>query len=474
MDTTRHNKIGFTRLAQPKVAGLMRTLGVLMVLGLPIASGYFEPAAADMLNAAPVTEVAHQPSLLGESQESKAVADVDQTYDLDIGDRVKVSIYGREDLSAIYSVNEMGQVRIPTLGGFEAAGHSPLSLEEQIGTAVEKVMQRKTDVTVEVSDRRPIFVSGLVAKPGSYPFMRDMTVIQALALAGGVINSASAQLPTEALRETAKLRMSDVEYKRLVARQARLLADLENKSEIDVPKVLIDLAGPVEATRLIADEQRYYNSQRDSLQTQMSSLQDSIQQAKLETESYINEQSALHDQLTARQNMLASIKNLATKGLTTQQRLTDSEILVALVQRDQRQTSANIARSRQNLGRLERELAVLTLERRQTIEKDLQGIDDQLANLETNINQSVKIIHQVGGLPKDLVSKDGTLQYNYKILRKNDVGGLTPLTATDSSTLLPGDVVQVTIEKTNIDNFGIDKDPQVTTISDRLTSIFKQ
>src|SRR5690606_11948315 len=140
-----------------------------------------------------------------------------------------------------------------------------------------------------------------------------------------------------------------------------------------------------------------------------------------------------------RRNMRASIRNLAQKGLTTQQRLTDTEILAAMVERDQRETSVNIARSRQNLGRLQRELATLTIDRRQTLEKELQSVDDQLANLETNIHQSTKIIHQVGGLARDLIARDGTPQYRYEILRKNDVGVLTTLNATDSSTLLPGD-----------------------------------
>ncbi|MBA2127608.1 hypothetical protein DLM45_15455 [Hyphomicrobium methylovorum] len=458
-------------------ARVVAQAALLVGLGLAIAPAVTQIARADGF---PVETLAgmDRPAPTEAAITSNESNDVDQIYNLDVGDRVKVSVYGREDLSGLYTVNDMGKVRIPTLGAFTAAGSSPLALEDQISAAIEKVMQRKADVTIDVSGRRPVFVSGLVAKPGSYPFIRDMTVIQALTLAGGSLSSATMPwLPTEALREMSRLRTSDIEYKRLVARQARLLADKEDRTEIATPAMLVNLVGTNEASRLIGDEQRYYNTQRESLQSQIASIKEQIQQAKIEVDSYVKEQAIIEDQLVSRRTMRDTIQKLAKGGLTTQQRLTDTEILVAMVERDQRQVAANIARGRQNISRLDRELAVLTLDRHQAIEKELQGIDDQLANLETTINGSSKIIHQVGGLPADITNAEGGSAFRYEILRKNDVGGLMSISATDSTPLLPGDVVKVIAERTAgsipNNNMFLDASNPVTNITNRYTSNWK-
>ncbi|HVZ04311.1 polysaccharide biosynthesis/export family protein [Hyphomicrobium sp.] len=462
----------------PRAHGLIASIALLIGMGLPIGPAAVadspvhesqSTATTDSLGAAPLSDA---------DQQDADSNGVDQTYSLEIGDRIKVSVYGRVDLSGQYSVNEMGKIRVPTLGAFDAAGQSPMTLESQIGVAVENTTHRKADVTVDVIERRPVFVTGLVAKPGSYPYIRDMTVIQAMALAGGTsLAGGSSYLPTEALREMARLRASDIEYRRLVARQARLIADQTGHNQIDMPQLLVEVAGPLEATRLIADEQRYYDNQRESRKNQISSLEDSIKQAKLEVDSYVREQESIGKQLTTRKTMLEAIRRLAKSGLTTQQRLTDSEILVAMVERDQRETAANIARSRQNVARLQRELAVLTLDRRQEIDKQLQAVDDQLASLETTIQGSSKIIHQVG-LTDDTMSRDGSPHYRYEILRKSVGGsGLVSISGDESTRLLPGDVVRVSVgqskKKSNnldVDNNVVNSPNHITTISSRLGS----
>ena len=87
-------------------------------------------------------------------------------------------------------------------------------------------MHRPGIVTVDVIERRPVFVTGLVAKPGAYRFSAGMAVIQATALAGGTAAGANAaSLPIEALREGSRMQASEEELRHLLAIQARLTAE---------------------------------------------------------------------------------------------------------------------------------------------------------------------------------------------------------------------------------------------------------
>ena len=63
---------------------------------------------------------------------------------------------------------------------------TPADLERIVIEKMEKISGSTIHATVEVAEYRPIFVSGYVANPGSFPWMPDMTILNAQALAGGL------------------------------------------------------------------------------------------------------------------------------------------------------------------------------------------------------------------------------------------------------------------------------------------------
>jgi protein involved in polysaccharide export with SLBB domain len=106
-------------------------------------------------------------------------------YKLGVGDKVRVTVYGEKDLSGDFDVNDQGEVTLPLIGAVRVAGKSVGDAETFITTAYGKNYLVNPHVNLQVMNYRPFFILGEVKNPGSYPFVNGMTVVNAVALAGG-------------------------------------------------------------------------------------------------------------------------------------------------------------------------------------------------------------------------------------------------------------------------------------------------
>jgi polysaccharide export outer membrane protein len=108
-----------------------------------------------------------------------------QAYRLDTGDKVKVTVYGEDDLSGEFDVDGSGNVRLPLIGQVRAAGLSLHEFEVAIEAKLANGYLVNPKVSVGVSSYRPFTILGEVNKPGEYPYENGMTVLNAVALGGG-------------------------------------------------------------------------------------------------------------------------------------------------------------------------------------------------------------------------------------------------------------------------------------------------
>ena len=106
-------------------------------------------------------------------------------YRLGTGDKVRVTVFGEKDLSGDFDVNDQGVVALPLIGPTKLAGKTISEAETQITASYGKDYLVNPRVNVEVLNYRPFFILGEVQKPGSYPYVNGMTVVNAVALAGG-------------------------------------------------------------------------------------------------------------------------------------------------------------------------------------------------------------------------------------------------------------------------------------------------
>jgi len=106
-------------------------------------------------------------------------------YWLDAGDKLRVVVFGQDGLSASYAVDTSGSITMPLIGSVPARGRTPAQLQAAIGAKLRQGYVREPHVAVEVEAYRPFFILGEVTLPGQYPYVSNMTVETAVAIAGG-------------------------------------------------------------------------------------------------------------------------------------------------------------------------------------------------------------------------------------------------------------------------------------------------
>ncbi len=113
------------------------------------------------------------------------MAEPEPSYALDSGDKLRVVVFGQEGLSASYSVDTSGRITMPLIGAVNARGMTPAGLQLAIAAKLRNGFVREPHVAVEVEVYRPFFILGEVTLPGQYPYVPNMTVETAVAIAGG-------------------------------------------------------------------------------------------------------------------------------------------------------------------------------------------------------------------------------------------------------------------------------------------------
>ena len=109
----------------------------------------------------------------------------DSAYRLDAGDRLRVVVYGQEGLTNTYAIDAGGSITMPLIGSVPARGRTPAGLAAEITTKLRNGYIREPSVAVEIESYRPFFILGEVAAPGQYPYVPNMSVESAVAIAGG-------------------------------------------------------------------------------------------------------------------------------------------------------------------------------------------------------------------------------------------------------------------------------------------------
>jgi polysaccharide export outer membrane protein len=109
----------------------------------------------------------------------------DAAYQLDAGDKLRVVVYGQEGLTNIYAIDAGGSITMPLIGAVPARGRTPAALAAEIGARLRNGYIREPSVAVEIDSYRPFFILGEVAAPGQYPYVPNMSVESAVAIAGG-------------------------------------------------------------------------------------------------------------------------------------------------------------------------------------------------------------------------------------------------------------------------------------------------
>ncbi|HEY1722416.1 MAG TPA: polysaccharide biosynthesis/export family protein [Magnetospirillaceae bacterium] len=162
-----HNAIRFRRFA---VVATISTLSVATVLAPTLAQAQQQAGS----NQGTTTASTPRPD-----------SALPPNYQLGSGDHVRVSVYGQADMTGEYLVDGSGEIAFPLIGRLHVGGMTG----DQVAAAIEHKLSpdylKDPHVSVEVLTYRPFYIVGEVKTPGSYAYVSGMTVLNAVALAGG-------------------------------------------------------------------------------------------------------------------------------------------------------------------------------------------------------------------------------------------------------------------------------------------------
>jgi polysaccharide biosynthesis/export protein len=151
-----------------------------VVTTLATLSAQATPAAPQKIG---VPAAVPRPASLG----AVAAIAVPPEYVIGPNDTLSVVFWRDKDMSADVVVRPDGNITLPLLNDIQAAGLTPDQLRERIlGEARRYIEDPSPTVVVKEINSRKMFITGMVEKPGPYPINGPTTVLQLIAIAGGL------------------------------------------------------------------------------------------------------------------------------------------------------------------------------------------------------------------------------------------------------------------------------------------------
>lgn len=157
-------------------------LSMFLRLVSPIAS---RAVAAILAAAATTAACSSGPEFAPPSFATANPDDIERTYRLGIGDKLKITVFGEENLSGQFEVGASGGIAMPLLGELPAKGTPITVFRDNLARKLAEGYLKNPRVNVEVLNYRPIYVHGEVKNGGEFPFKSGLRLRDAIALAGG-------------------------------------------------------------------------------------------------------------------------------------------------------------------------------------------------------------------------------------------------------------------------------------------------
>jgi polysaccharide export outer membrane protein len=152
-------------------------LAVFLMLAVVPAKAQ-EPAGSHQTAQSPV------PAIPDETVKKSATAD--PNYVIGAQDVLDVNVWKEPDVSRTVPVRPDGKISLPLLNDVQAAGLTPAQLAAQVTDSLKKyVTNPQVTVIVTVINSQRVYILGEVTRPGAFPLLPGMSVLQALSSAGG-------------------------------------------------------------------------------------------------------------------------------------------------------------------------------------------------------------------------------------------------------------------------------------------------
>jgi protein involved in polysaccharide export with SLBB domain len=314
------------------------------------------------------------------------------------GDILKITAFGRDDLTGLYSVQPGPVLSLPLIGTVQLKDHSPRQLETELATAWENRLGSPMSVTVEFSQRAPFYLMGAVKTPGAYPYRSGLTVLQAIAVGGGMLTGFSNNGSiVDIIRERERRQQAVEKLARAETRQARLLAERDGQQEFALPAPFTLLPAE-QMTALLAEEARLLDSRLEQFTNNKRLLSDQISLRQAEIDSYQQQIKDMNDQQAQLGKEAARVKKVPGQQERAFELLQRSTTLEANID----SLTASVVRAKIDMATARNGIADMQVARQNEITQSLLETGQAIRENELTIAASEEALRTAGGVSSDL------------------------------------------------------------------------
>jgi polysaccharide biosynthesis/export protein ExoF len=325
----------------------------------------------------------------------------DTGYHLDVGDELRVKVFEWRSsvgdvhewtaLNGKYDVGADGAVSMPLLGAVKAAGLTLDQLSDTISTQLQTRfgLTIRPQASIEIVQYRPFYITGDVNKPGEYPYRPGLTVLQAISIAGGRYRVND---PALLLTTAGDLRVLRLQYNQLLARRARLQAQLDDASSIAFPPELQRKQNDPNVARTVQREQAMFTAQRDALRAQLDALNQLKSLLSGEVVSLQEKMKNIDLELSLLKQESQSTSTLVQKGLAIAPR--EFSLRQTELETQGRRLDLDTAalRAREDIGKADQSIIELRSKTRNQIQTELADVEQRIPETGARIATSTTII----------------------------------------------------------------------------------
>jgi protein involved in polysaccharide export with SLBB domain len=369
---------------------------------------------------------------------------LDVNGDTDNDRRPDRSFHQRMDISGEYMVDEKGTISVPLLGTIEVAGKDEKQVTEELSRPFEKLIGRVGFINIVVKEQQPIYIIGPVKNPGVYKYSPGLTVLHAVALAGGFDTGVTDIWHlVEAVRESQRNEASLDRLKRLLAREAVLKAERDN-AEVVVPQKLIALTNEATAKALVDSEKQRRTSELQLQATRKKTLAENIKNL---SESISVRRGRIHyadNSVNARSTRLASLQSLQSRGTVTNYVVVQAQSDLADTQDRRQEMLVSISDAEASLDQARQQLAEFTKDRVQKLDGELAKMADEIASLTKTLADGAGLTRTMHRIAEANEITAGRRMGKIEIIRRTPTGNDITI-AQPTTPLEAGDLVRISL-----------------------------
>ncbi|MGX9178280.1 polysaccharide biosynthesis/export family protein [Mesorhizobium sp. BHbdii] len=350
-------------------------------------------------------------------------------------------ILQRPELSGEYIVQEDGTISVPLLGSIPVANRSTQQVQAELAETFNQLLGRKGLVNILPLERPPIYVLGPVKNPGSFKYAAGMTILHAIALAGGLDRAESEPWQKiEAVRETQKRSGAIDAMLKLLARAAVLKAERDG-TEPTIPRQLLELAGATEAANLVNEQSDRRKAVATARKDRERATMRALEAAKQDVAAYARMES-FDELIKLRQERVDSMRTLVDRKVLSMTVMDQIQSELSDAQQRRQDARNQYASAKQRLAWLESEVLRTRADLRNDLEVEIETTETQIAANVRELNASEGVLYTLP-VTRAQFAKDAN-SATYQIVRQSAAGPVS--IESDGMTLLqPGDLVNISV-----------------------------